>query len=386
MELSEIKIEEIKDSCTGCGACASFCPKECIVMKYDDEGFYFPFINHDLCISCGMCESKCHILNAGKKQNPSERKSYYGWNLIDSERKISTSGGTFIALAKGIINKGGIVYGAYYDVKSKHLYHTSTENVDLSSLTKSKYLESDMSFIIKDIQKKISNHIPVLFCGTPCEVSGIKSSVKDDENLLLTVDFICHGVPSSKLFKEHLDHLIQGRDLRGIDFRSKDYGWSNKVLSIDTKSKKFAIPYCLDSFYYGFIIANAFLRRSCYECSFRKNHLSDISVADFWMYRNVNINLNDEKGLSVIVGNTPKGLSTIQSLEGFDIHEIDNSFTDYLYSDRNYSKHFGVRSDFYRHYGNCGFEKAAKKTFFKFPFFRKAKYHLKKFIKTILRR
>lgn len=384
--MSDIKIEEIKETCTGCGACASFCPKGCITMQYDEEGFYYPSIDHTICVSCGICEQKCHVLHPIEKQKLDARTSFYGWNLIESDRKISTSGGAFIALAKETIEKGGVVYGAYYDVERKTLRHLSTDDIDLKKLLKSKYIESDMSLIIKDVQAKLDRHKPVLFCGTPCEISGIKKSVTDSKNLLLTVDFICHGVPSSKLFQEHLEKKIKKQKLLSLDFRPKDKGWASKNISLTTTTTTTTTPYVLDSFYYGFMIKNAFLRKSCYQCNFRQNHVADISIGDFWMYKAIDPKLNDNKGLSLLIGNTEKGTAAIRSLRNFELHEMDNRFSEYVYAEKNYSDGWKLRKTFYQQYHMNGFEKAAIKTYFKKPKIRKLKYYTKEFIKKVIRR
>ena len=383
-----MKIEEIKEKCTGCGACASFCPKECITMPYDKEGFYYPSINHDRCISCGICEKKCHVINPLKKQDLTARETYYGWNLIDEERMLSTSGGAFIALAKNVILDDGVVYGAYFDVGDYTLKQVSTDDIELKKLLKSKYIESNMSLVIKDIQSKINENKKILFCGTPCEVSGVKKAISDKNGLLLTVDFICHGVPSSKLFKEYLENRIKGQKLLDIDFRPKDKGWASKniALTTTTTTTTTITPYIIDSFYYGFMCANAFLRRSCYNCDFRQNHVSDISVADFWRYKDIDPKLYSEKGLSLLIGNTSKGIESIRLLKNFELHQVDNKCSDYLYACKDYSGGLKFRYKFYKLYEQYGFEKAAEKTYFKDPLLRKLKYNTKQIIKKLMRR
>ena len=150
-----MKIENIKNECTGCMACLNICPKECIVSKFDDEGFYYPEIDKSKCVECGKCENVCHILNPLQHFEMDEKHSFYGKSKDDIVLKKSTSGGAFYHIAKSIIKNGGNVYGAYFNLKERVLKHDSSDNVGLESLLKSKYIESDMKDVISQIQKDI---------------------------------------------------------------------------------------------------------------------------------------------------------------------------------------------------------------------------------------
>lgn len=377
-----MKIEEIKDTCTGCGACESVCPKKCVKLQYDDEGFYYPFIDRNICVKCGKCEQNCHIINYTLPKV--HKTSYYGFTKNSKLRSESTSGGAFSAIAQTILDDGGKVYGASFDYNDNTLKHCSNEEVGMDALRKSKYIESYMGNVINRIQSDIDNGRRVLFCGTPCQAAGVKHCVKDENNLLLTVDFICHGVPSSAIFKEHIKHIHKNEKLVGIDFRPKEKGWSSKNIQIitrtRTRTRTRTKAYWCDTFYYGFIIKNVFLRKSCYECRCRKVHCSDITIADFWGYREVSEQLNDEKGLSLIVANNDFGKEIIENLKNFHLKEIDNSFSDYAYADKDYSKFVETRRLFFENYKKYGFEKAAKRTYMNDYIVRNVKYYLKRFI------
>lgn len=357
------RIESIGDRCTGCGACASFCPKKAITLRQNCEGFYYPMVDAEKCIKCGKCDRICHILNPEKCDNKN-RSTFYGWSKDYDKRKASSSGGAFTAIAETIASDDGVIYGAYFDFDELRLKHGSTDTVPLDNLKKSKYLESYMGDSIARVKCDLDAGKKVLFCGTPCEVSGLKSAIKDDSNLV-TVDFICHGVPSSKLFTEHLKNIIKGEKLLSLDFRPKDRGWTGKNLALRTRTRTRTRirPFYADTFYYGFITKNAILRNSCYHCEFRQNHVADITVADFWQYSKVAGLKNDEKGISLIIANTEKGRKLIARLHDFELHEIDNSYSDYVYEPKDYSSGESLRTQFFKNYQQYGFEKAAKTTY-----------------------
>lgn len=375
-----MKILDLKNECTACGACMSCCPKACIDFITDGEGFYFPKINREECIKCGKCEAVCHCLNLEKINIV--KASYYGFSTDSNILKNSTSGGAFAAMAMQILSQGGNVYGAAFNFENLRLEHTSTDNVELSEMQKSKYIESYMGKTILQIQSDIDNGRKVLFCGTPCEVAGVKHAIKDNKGLLITVDFICHGVPSSVLFKEHLQKILKNEKLLSLDFRPKDKGWSSKNIRLitRTKTRTRTTPYYLDTFYKGFITENAILRRSCYDCRFRNKHYSDITIADFWGYRDYNPELNTRNGLSLIIANNELGDKFVNKLEGFELHKIDNKYSDYAYKQKDYSKGLKLRKTFYEQYERYGFEKAAKTTYMQGYQKQIIKYYIKKML------
>lgn len=374
-----MKILDIKNECTACGACASVCPQKCISMPLDEEGFYYPVIDEDKCIKCGKCENHCHILT--NVNVPTERASYYGCSDDPAVLNQSTSGGAFHSLAEGVLKNGGNVYGAMFDYNDRTLKHASTDDVPIETLMKSKYIESYMGNTAELIQKDIDAGRRVLFCGTPCQAAGVKSAVRDKEKLLTVVDFACHGVPSSMLFKEHLVKLVKNRELTSIDFRPKDLGWANKSLRVVTKEKTTVTPYYLDTFYKGFMTSNAILRRSCYDCKYRSGHVSDITIADFWGYRKLNDVPDCKNGLSLIIANTEHGREYLENIANFDLHRIDNKYSDYVYDHKDYSAGLALRKRFYGEYPQKGFEKAAWKVYMKGYYKSLAKYTVKKILR-----
>lgn len=376
-----MKIEALKDLCTGCGACMSECPRQCITMPVDEEGFYFPRIDKSRCINCGKCEKVCHCLN--KSAPDFHRWSYYGFSRNEMIRKGSTSGGVFAALAKCVMEENGKAYGAAFDYSDLRLKHCSTDDVSLAELQKSKYIESYMGNTIAKIQNDLKSGRQVLFCGSPCQAAGVRKVFGNAEKLLIC-DFICHGVPSAEIFRKYISSLIsKNEQLIELDFRPKEYGWSSKNLKIVKNTKTIITPYYLDLFYKGFMADSAFLRRCCYNCQYRNAHVSDITIADFWEYRALNPALNDEKGLSLIVANSTKGKEAVEGLSEFQLHAIDNRFADYVFAAKDYSQYSKNREEFYRAYKNRNLKQAAMNTYMKDYYIQLVKYKVKKILHRI---
>ncbi len=375
-----MRIEEIKNVCTACGACASVCPQQCITLPMDAEGFYYPRIAHEKCVQCAKCEQVCHCLN--EQDIRAEKHSYYGFSKDESVRTASSSGGAFATLAKPILDSGGSVYGAAFDYDELLLRHKSTDQVSLSELQKSKYIESEMGKTIAAVKENLDRGRRVLFCGTPCQAAGVRQALGDGENLLIC-DFICHGVPSAGIFQDDLrGKLRKNEKLIRLDFRPQEFAWGkdDKQLMLETTSGKKTVPFYLDAYYKGFLTANAILRRSCYACRYRQKHLSDITIADFWGYKAIDPSIDDGKGLSLLVANTEKGRGAVEQMQAFDLHEIDNRYSDYAFAPKDYAAGWKCRERFFAVYRPGKLKKAAKKTYLKRYHIERLKYRIKKLL------
>lgn len=198
-------ILENKNSCCGCTACYNICPKNAISMVLDEEGFKRPIIDEDKCVNCGLCKKSCPVLNS--TENYSINKCYVGYNKSDISRMNNASSGSiFELIAEEVINQNGIVIGACFNNQNK-LIHKYINNIsDINKLKGSKYLESDLNDIFKFIRSNIKSK-KILFVGTPCQVAGLKSFLKYNNDNLICLDLFCHGVPSPKLFGKYIKEM-----------------------------------------------------------------------------------------------------------------------------------------------------------------------------------
>lgn len=319
-----------KDSeCTGCSACNNICPVKAIEMRSNHEGFFRPVINSDTCIGCLKCERTCPILNP-IPQKESEIKVYAGWHIDGTIRINSSSGGAFSALAEtAIIDLGGVVYGAAYD-NSMNISHIRIDNIaGLSALRMSKYAQSNIGNIFRQIKKDLADNRFVLFCGTPCQAAGLRKFVSgcEHDNLII-VDFICHGVPSQLMLSKYSQWLsARLKDkVTAISFRDKRKGWYDnvRIASLENGDQK-VLKGRLDNYWIAFN-RNSILQESCYSCQFiGKSRNSDITLSDYWNIGRIEPfgHIDEiEKGVSAILISTNAGASLLnRSKKRLELYE-----------------------------------------------------------------
>lgn len=306
-------IQHVGDECVGCTACVVACPVSCISMVEDVEGFLRPSVEVAKCIRCGKCMRVCPGLERPQRQ--SILGSWCGWHNDPDIRSRSSSGGAFAALADRVLQAGGIVYGAVYDAEAQTVVHRGTDEVPLARMLRSKYVQSDLRDVFRRITTALAAGRQVLFCGTPCQVNGLRNLV-GTPGTLLTCDFSCHGVPSRAVFRDYLRALeaASGSRVSDINFRSKAHGWTHSTIIVTFEDgTTYQRANASDPFYRGFL-DNYYLGRCCYTCPHNANHSSDLILADFWAFAQFNPALNDEKGLSLIVANSPRGLRMLEDM------------------------------------------------------------------------
>ena len=293
--------------CTGCGACASGCPKDAITMTRGRDGFAYPIIDPDKCIRCGHCTAICPLLHQ-REHNPLPA-AFAAWNRDDQIRKDSTSGGAFTALAEYVLEGGGVVFGAALDGR-QHLRHVACfRKEDLWRLRGAKYVQSDLGDTFREI-KLILKTRPVLFSGTPCQVDGLYRYLGCRPENLTTCDLVCHGVPSPGVWEDMARSIEKrkGKGIQAVRFRNKVTGWKDSHFTtvyddgtVDTAP--------LFSTEYGRAFGRAlFLRPSCHGCAYTNlNRPGDFTLGDFWGLKDDELPEQQKKGVSLLLVNTAHG-------------------------------------------------------------------------------
>lgn len=321
---------EIKDKqmCSGCHACMAVCPKRCITMRRDEEGFLYPEVNKEQCISCGLCEKVCQALNPMKSK--SLPTAYAAYNKNEEQRMRSSSGGVFTLIAEYIIDKGGAVFGAAFDEDFNVHHICVTKKEDLRFIRGSKYLQSTVGSAYIDAKRLLDAGKYVLFTGTPCQTDGLLHFLRKQYDKLFTQDIICHGVPSPMVWQEYLRYQTSafGGDLDRKSlptFRRKDEGWKRYSVSLRfARDTEYRNTLDKDLFMKAFL-NNLCLRPSCYSCHSKTlNRNSDITLADFWGIDGIMPEMDDDKGTSLVFVNSAKGRKLFDALrDKMKCREVD---------------------------------------------------------------
>ena len=326
---------DIKDkkNCCGCSACVQKCPKQCISLKEDNEGFLYPEVDKSICIDCGLCEKVCPVLHQCEPRKP--LKVYAAKNLDEEIRRQSSSGGVFTLLAEQVIQEGGVVFGARFD-ENWEVKHDYTETIEgLAAFRGSKYVQSRMEDNYRKAEEFLKQGRKVLFSGTPCQIAGLKRFLRKEYDNLLTVDFVCHGVPSPGVWRQYLKETVaqmcdknsvstdpiskENAHVESISFRDKSSGWKKYsfTLTLSTTSRsgvKNTVSLCevhSKNIYMRGFLANLYLRPSCYTCVAKSGKsCSEIAIADFWKIEEIDSSMDDDKGTSLVLIYTQKGMET----------------------------------------------------------------------------
>lgn len=309
-----------KVDCCGCNACGDVCAKNAISFVTDSEGFWYPKVNKDLCVDCGLCDKVCPIQNKASHVNRFEEPlTFAAYTKDEAIRLDSTSGGIHSMLALKMYEKNAYIGGAVYNAD-----HTVSQIVDenparLPEIRSSKYLQSNAEGVYKEVKKLLKNGKNVLFCGTPCQIHALFNVVGKDWDNLYTCDFICRGVNSPKVFLKYMEMLERqfGAKATEIKFKNKKWGWHNFSLRVNFENGK---EYCKDRwhdlFFIGYLQAGNFTRPSCYECQFKGfPQKADITLADFWGIEKVDKTMDQDKGTSLVMVNSEKGRELFDSIK-----------------------------------------------------------------------
>ena len=305
-----VNISEIKNNCCGCHSCEQVCPVNAITFEETEEGFFYPVVDNQKCVSCGLCLKKCAV-NEPQYEKYSQKGYAAYFNNTELLRK-SSSGGMFSALATEVLENGGCVCGCAEEIPGKVSHRIINTLEDLRLLQGSKYVESDMSGVYSAVNEQLKSGNTILFSGTPCQVAGVKKFTGNPENLI-TVDIICHGVPSRKLYNSYLGWFGEnkGGKVKEYSFRSKEkHDWSltyRAVVEKKNSEKVYEAIGSLDPYYHHFLRAYNY-RESCYVCKYAKpERCGDITLGDFWGIENVAPDFYNSDGVSAVLVNSLKG-------------------------------------------------------------------------------
>ncbi len=310
-----IELCDDKD-CTGCGACAGACPKGCITLESDPEGFLRPWIQQDLCVGCGLCRSVCPALTPKGETALPEALGAYARDL--DIRQASSSGGIFTVLAQAVLARGGVVFGAAFQEDFQRVGQIMVQDAqELHRLRGSKYVQSDTGDSYRQARTALDAGKLVYYAGTPCQIAGLKAYLGGDRENLITQDLICHGVPSPGVWQDYLQELQESRksQVRGFSFRDKTFGWKDFGLRVHWNAGKTNWQSQTGNLFMRGFLKNIYLRPSCYNCPIKAGReCSDLTLADFWGLRHLLPDWNDDKGVTLVLVRSEKGRDLLRQV------------------------------------------------------------------------
>ena len=336
---------DIKDrsNCCGCAACVQRCPKQCITMRADNEGFLYPRIDTQACIDCGLCEKVCPVINQSEERMPFS--TFAAVNPNEQIRRESSSGGIFTMLAEKTIAKGGVVFGVKFNKDWMPEFGYAETMEDIAPFRGSKYVQAIVGNAYRKAEEFLKAGREVLFSGTSCQIAGLKKFLRKEYDNLLAVDVICHGAPSPKIWNMYLEEtcsrlikaktggnesciLTNNREYKSyietISFRSKINGWAKYSFMLklnfatgDGKSTDaFLVENVQKNIYLRAFLSDMILRPSCYSCPAKAGKSgSDLTLADYWGIYTLIPELDDDKGVSAITANTVRGEALLKELD-----------------------------------------------------------------------
>lgn len=310
-------------SCTGCSACYSVCVKSAITMTENSEGFLYPRIDASKCIECGKCEKVCPILHTEQAHKP--LNVYAAINPNEEIRRESSSGGIFTMLAESILDEGGVVFGARFNERWE-VVHDYTETKDgLAPFRGSKYVQSRVGETYRQAKAFLQQGRKVMYTGTPCQIAGLKRYLEKEYDQLLTVDVVCHGVPSPLVWRDYLCDITANNlsQIASINFRDKSTGWKNYSVKISGKEGK---DYVNESFrqnlFMQVFLKDLCLRPSCANCAAKSGKsCSDLTIADYWGMEDPD--WDDNKGTSLALVHSSQGQ---QSMDACGVSKKQTSY------------------------------------------------------------
>lgn len=312
-----------EENCCGCRACGNICPVNAISYEADDLGFFYPKIDAEKCIRCYRCVRVCDFQKADGVARQEPQKCFAAAHKDKKVLKASTSGGIFSALAEMVFERGGVVFGCVldHDLIPKHVCAASRE--ELFPMHGSKYVQSDTGEVYRQVQKVLAENKQVLFSGTPCQVAALYSFLGDRHVPgLLTVEVVCHGVPSVGMFHSYVKYLEKkhGIKIKDYKFRSKEKGWGVSDYFCDqrytTNNILYKIVPAAAAAYIVNFRKNNLQRESCFSCKYSNfQRVSDFTMGDFHGFSGAGVKLKYVQGLSIFLVNSEKAMSYLPEIE-----------------------------------------------------------------------
>ena len=302
--------------CTGCFGCQSACAMDAIKLALDDEGFYKPVVDYKACNECGICQRRCPVIAEQESTYAAdtwaEPKAFAAWSNDESVRLASSSGGVFSELARQVIDAGGAVAGCVWGEKWTPEHVLTRTWSEVERMRGSKYVPSHVGDVYQEvISFLMDNDKPVLFSGTPCQVAAMEAALRPEQRQrVVLVEFICHGVPSLRVFHRYLEELFEGDTVTAYTFRDKALGWQT-VKAVSAQGKLHHVSAPNDPFFQGFVRHHIYVMEACYQCPFaRIPRGGDITIGDFWGCPE---QWHDKRGVSLVLTNTDAGLKAVES-------------------------------------------------------------------------
>lgn len=361
-----ISVFDRKEDCCGCTACKHICPTHAIEMVSDQEGFLYPEINQKLCIDCGLCKQVCAFQNGyDVSTNFSIPEVYAAKHKKEDIRMSSTSGGAFTAISDFVLKNEGVIFGVAFD-ENMNVIHKAANTSDERDMFKgSKYVQSDLNDVYKEIKELLNTGRQVLFTGTPCQTAGLKSFLaKDNTEKLILCDIVCHGVPSPLMWREHINHLEEKANSK-IDYyycRHKVKGWHAHNEMVIFKNGKRDYKSILSQKHKNLFYSHNILRPACHSCKYTNMaRPSDITIADFWGIEKHMPEFDDNKGISLVLINSAKGKEVFGNIENELIIRRSNERDCLQPQLREPSKPSPNRAEFWKEYESNGYRYVIKK-------------------------
>ena len=318
-----------KDECCGCTACMSCCPTQAIEMCPDCEGFLYPKIDANKCIDCGKCLKVCKDV----RYYDEHQKVFACWSKDDALRAKSSSGGVFSLLAEYILLQGGDVCAVGYSDDYTECLHKIISSIDdLDDLRRAKFVQSKKHDVFSKLKSILIQGKRVLFCGTPCEVGGLRQFLGKDYSNLITCDIICGCVSSPGVYKKYIDFISQKYNSKviSVNFKDKRAGWRGKAIAVKFENGEEYLNSILDDDYTVSFHSRYNIRPSCFNCKYRNlQRGSDFTLGDFWAIEKYKPEYDDNKGTSFVLTNTSRAESVLRKLD-MNIHVMDINYEEYV--------------------------------------------------------